>query len=289
MHPFSFARVRELLRLPARGQQRIGQLNRVDGFFRSTCTPLRIAVVMFVALLASGCASSPARTTTDDPWQALNRGVYKFNDTLDDAALKPVAKGYKKITPGWLRTGIGNLLHNIEYPATIINQFLQGKGVTGLKDTGRFLANTTLGLGGLFDVATSMGLEAHDEDLGQTLAVWGVPSGPFVTMPFFGPSNVRDAPSRIADFFLDPLGYIDTPWEVIWAKRGVDVVHTRAELLPIDSTLERTFDPYAFTRDAWIQQREFDIFDGNPPAEEYEDFNENDDPGAGEKPEPETP
>ena len=262
-------------------------MNRV--LLRLSCKPLRIAAIAFAALLASGCASAPARTTMDDPWQGLNRGVYKFNDTLDRAALKPVAKGYKKITPGWLRTGIGNLLTNLEYPATILNQFLQGKGVTALKDTGRFLANTTLGLGGLFDVATPMGLEAHDEDLGQTLAVWGVPSGPFVTMPFFGPSSVRDAPSRIADFFLDPLGYMDVPWEVTWGKRGIDVVHTRAELLAIDPTLERTFDPYAFTRDAWVQQREFDIYDGNPPQEEFEDFSEDENPAPGAEPNSESP
>jgi phospholipid-binding lipoprotein MlaA len=239
--------------------------------------PARGCAVILAALLASGCASAPGRTTPDDPWQGLNRGVYKFNDTLDRAALKPVAKGYKKVTPGWMRTGIGNFLSNLEYPATILNQFLQGKGTTGLKDTGRFLFNSTLGLGGLFDVATPMGFESHDEDLGQTLAVWGVPSGPFVTVPFFGPSSLRDAPSRVADFFLDPLTYAnDIPWEVTWGKRAVDIVHTRAELLTLDPTLQRTFDPYAFVRDAWVQQREFEIFDGNPPPEEFEDFGDED-------------
>jgi phospholipid-binding lipoprotein MlaA len=252
---------------------------------------VRAAVIAFASLLGAGCASAPGRTTPDDPWQGLNRSVYTFNDTLDRAALKPVAKGYKKVTPGFIRTGIGNFLANLEYPATILNQFLQGKGKTGLKDTGRFLFNTTLGLGGLFDVATPMGLDAHDEDLGQTLAVWGVPSGPFVTLPFFGPSSVRDAPSRVVDFFLDPLGYADVPWEVTWGKRGIDVIHRRSELLNLDPTLQRTFDPYAFTRDAWVQQREFEIFDDNPPPEEFEDFSEEPDATAAEPPEqkPETP
>ena len=228
---------------------------------------MRAAALILVALAAAGCAATPGRTSGDDRWEGLNRGVYKFNDTIDRAALKPVAKGYKAITPHWLRVGIGNFLHNLDYPATALNAFLQGKGVQGLRDTGRFLVNTTFGLAGILDVATAVGLEAHDEDFGQTLAVWGVGSGPFVNLPFFGPSSVRDAPSRVVDFFVDPLSYMDVPWEAQWAKRGIDVVHSRAELLTLDPTLQRTFDPYAFIRDAWVQQREFEIFDGNPPPE----------------------
>jgi phospholipid-binding lipoprotein MlaA len=238
---------------------------------RGAVAPFRALSILLIALLAAGCAT-PGRTTADDPLERFNRGAYKFNDTVDRAALKPVAKGYKKITPHWLRAGIGNFLANIEYPTTAANQFLQGKGKLGLRDTGRFLANTILGLGGLFDVATAMGLEANDEDLGQTLAVWGVQSGPYLTLPIFGPSSVRDAPSRILEFFFDPLTYVDVPWEAEWGKRVLDGVHSRAELLPLDATLERTFDPYAFMRDAWVQQREFVIFDGDPPAPELEDF-----------------
>lgn len=229
---------------------------------------LRAVVLSFAALLAAGCAATPGRTAIgEDPWEGFNRGVYKVNDTVDRAALKPVAKGYRKVTPGWIRRGIGNFFANLEYPATIVNQFLQGKGVTGLKDTGRFLLNTTLGLGGLFDVATPIGLEAHDEDFGQTLAVWGVGSGPFLNLPLFGPSTVRDAPSRVFDYFVDPLTYSEVAWEVEWGERALKTVHSRAELLPLDATLERTFDPYAFIRDAWLQRREFEIYDGNPPPE----------------------
>lgn len=253
---------------------------------RRMLSTMRALALVFVVLAASGCAATPGRTVNDDRWEGLNRGVYKFNDTVDRAALKPVAKGYRKITPGWMRTGIGNFFGNLDYPITIVHQFLQGKGVAGLKDTGRFLVNTTLGLGGIFDVATPMGLLANDEDLGQTLAVWGVGSGPYVTLPFLGPSSVRDAPSRFADFFLDALSYVDVPWEATWGKRALDAVHTRAELLPLDQTLERTFDPYAFMRDAWVQQREFEIFDGNPPPEVLdEEFMEEDE--AAVEPEPE--
>jgi phospholipid-binding lipoprotein MlaA len=233
---------------------------------------LRAAAVALIAVLAAGCAATPGRTTSDDRWEGLNRGVYKFNDAVDRAALKPVAKGYRKITPRWMRVGIGNFLGNLEYPATAVNQFLQGKPKMGLRDTGRFLLNSTLGVAGLFDVATSIGLEANDEDLGQTLAVWGVGSGPYLTLPFFGPSTLRDAPARIADFVFDPFSYTDPPWEAVWGVRALDVVHSRAELLTLDPTLQRTYDPYAFIRDSWLQQREFAIFDGNPPPETLEDF-----------------
>jgi phospholipid-binding lipoprotein MlaA len=249
---------------------------------------LRAAVLLSVLALAAGCAATPGRTPVgEDPLEGFNRGVYKFNDTVDRAALKPVAKGYRKITPGFVRRGIGNFFANLEYPTTIVNQFLQGKALTGLKDTGRFLLNTTLGIGGLFDVATPIGLEAHDEDFGQTLAVWGVGSGPYITLPFFGPSTLRDAPSRIFDYFVDPLTYADVKWEIQWGERALKTIHGRAELLPLEGTLERTYDPYAFIRDAWLQRREFEIFDGNPPPETLdeefldEDFDDETDESGG--------
>lgn len=239
----------------------------------------RAAALILLAITAAGCAANPGRTLPDDRWEGFNRGVYKFNDAIDRAALKPVAKGYKKITPHWMRVGIGNFLGNLEYPSTAANQFLQGKPLKGLRDTGRFLLNSTLGVGGFLDVATAVGLEANDEDLGQTLAVWGVGSGPYLMLPFLGPSSVRDAPSRMVDFFLEPLTYVDVPWEATWGKRAVGIVHSRAELLTLDPTLQRTFDPYAFIRDSWTQQREFAIFDGNPPPEVLdEEFGEEDEP-----------
>ena len=237
-------------------------------------SPLRAAAAVLIALLAAGCAATPGRTTNDDRFESLNRGVYKFNDAVDRAALKPVAKGYRNVTPHWLRVAVGNFLGNLEYPMTIVNQFLQGKPKLGLRDTGRFLINTTLGIGGLMDPATSAGLEANDEDLGQTLAVWGVSSGPYLNLPFFGPSTLRDAPSRMVDFFFDPLTYVDVPWEAVWSRRVLDAVHTRSELLPLDATLQKTYDPYAFIRDSWLQRREYAIFDGNPPPEQLEDFEE---------------
>jgi phospholipid-binding lipoprotein MlaA len=246
----------------------------MSSLIRGAIAPTRAIAIIAILLTAAGCAATPGRTRSDDPWEGANRGIYKFNDTLDRAALKPVAKGYRAITPRWLRTGVGNFFSNLSYPATVVNQFLQGKPGTGVRDAGRFLLNSTIGVGGLLDVATPLGLVANDEDFGQTLAVWGVGSGPYITMPLFGPSSLRDAPSRVFDYFLGPLEYMHIPWEAEWGLRGIDIVHTRSELLPLDATLQSAFDPYAFVRDAWVQQREFAIYDGNPPPETLEDFSD---------------
>jgi phospholipid-binding lipoprotein MlaA len=237
-------------------------------------TLMRAAPLVLSALFIAGCASAPGRTTNEDPYEGFNRGVYKFNDTLDRAALKPLAKGYRKVTPGFVRTGIGNVLSNLEYPGTFVNQFLQGKWVLGFRDTGRFLLNSTLGVAGIFDVATPLGLEKNDEDFGQTLAFWGVSSGPFINLPLLGPSSMRDAPARAFDWLTNPLQYTEIPWEAEWGQRVIAVVHQRSELLPLDETLQRTYDPYAFIRDAWTQQREFNVYDGNPPPETLEDVME---------------
>ncbi len=247
--------------------------------------PVRLLTLLPILLLAAGCATTPGRTSADDPWEGFNRGVYKFNDTLDRAALKPVARAYRKVVPNWMRTGVGNFFTNLTYPTTVLNQFLQGKPVMGLKDLGRFLLNSTLGLGGLFDPASSAGLPANDEDFGQTLAVWGVGSGPYLVLPFLGPSSVRDGVSRVGDYYSGILHNADIDWEVEWGLRGLQVVNDRAELLPLDGTLQRTFDPYAFMRDAWVQRREDEIYDGEPPEEPLEleeDWLDPEDPASDE-------
>lgn len=230
------------------------------------------ATCLFVALTAlTGCATAPGRTTAADPWEGFNRGVYRFNDFADRAALKPVARGYEKITPDWFRTGVGNFFTNLTYPTVILNQLLQGKPGMAGRDTGRFLINSVLGIGGLFDVAVHAGLAENDEDFGQTLAVWGVPSGPYFTIPLFGPSTARDAPSRIADYFSGTTRYIDLHWQEEWSVRALEVVNDRAELLPLEGQFEQVFDRYGFIRDAWIQRREYQIFDGNPPEPTFDD------------------
>jgi phospholipid-binding lipoprotein MlaA len=226
-------------------------------------------MLVIVLGLAAGCASTGTKSTriAADPWEGFNRQVYAFNDTVDRWTLKPVAKAYDTVTPKFLRSGIGNFFDNLTYPATIVNQLLQGKAGLAARDAGRFMMNTLFGAAGFFDVATRAGLEEHDEDFGQTLAVWGVPSGPFVVLPFLGPSSVRDTPSTFAEYFVDPLTYADLHWQEQWALRGLEVIDARADLLPLEPTLERAFDPYAFVRAAWLQRRTYQIYDGDPPEE----------------------
>jgi phospholipid-binding lipoprotein MlaA len=228
------------------------------------------ALALLGSLLLSGCAT-PGRTSGADPWIDANRGVYKFNDELDKAAVKPVAQAYKKITPIWFRAGTGRFFSNLGYPVTIVNQLLQGKPLLFLQDTGRLLTNSTLGLGGAFDVADRMGMPAHNEDFGQTLAVWGVPSGPYVMLPVLGPSTTRDAPGLIPEFFTGVLGLADAPFGTKFAARALQLVDTRATLLSAEGALEDANDKYVFVRDAWIQRREYLIFDGDPPVETFEE------------------
>jgi phospholipid-binding lipoprotein MlaA len=221
----------------------------------------------FLCLLMSGCA-----TTRDnpDPWEGLNRKTYAFNDALDRAVMKPVAQGYQRVTPAFVQEGVNNFFDNIEDVATSLNNFLQGKPKEGLSDAGRFLANTVLGVFGLWDVATPMGLEKHYEDFGQTLGVWGVQSGPYLVLPLLGPSTARDAPAKV----VDPAWYykdVVDPERLYWGLWGLDKVRTRANLLKAESVLEEAaLDKYTFIRDAWLQRRRSQVYDGNPPREKEE-------------------
>jgi phospholipid-binding lipoprotein MlaA len=233
------------------------------------------ALIAFLALASAGCATTGERTRSD-PIEGFNRGVYKFNDALDRAVLKPTAKAYVKVMPEWFRTGVGNFFMNLKGPGTIINQLLQGKFREAGQDTGRFLLNTTFGLGGVIDVATMNDLPQHDEDLGQTLGKWGVPPGAYLVIPFLGPATLRDGPSRIADTFLEPLYWYDND-EARWGSLALSFIDDRARLLPLDDTLAETYDPYAFIRDAYLQRRQYLVYDGEPPEEpieEFEDFEE---------------
>jgi phospholipid-binding lipoprotein MlaA len=172
-----------------------------------------------------------------------------------------------------MRKGVTNFSTNLRGPLHIINNFLQGDAGEGASETGRFLVNSTAGVLGLFDVATRMGLERHEEDFGQTLAVWGVPSGPYVIVPFFGPQTLRDALALPLDFLADPLTYYeeDRVRYALWAVRVIDL---RARLLGIEPFLEDSFDRYLAVRESYLQNREFEIYDGNPPEDEdfYDDF-----------------
>ena len=228
---------------------------------------------MVLALLAAtvlgGCATAGAPTR--DPWESFNRKTFAFNDAVDQAVMKPVAQGYQKVVPSFAREGINNFYDNIEDIGTSLNNFLQGKPREGLSDAGRFLVNTFLGVFGLWDLATPMGLEKHSEDFGQTLGVWGVESGPFLVLPFLGPSTVRDGTAR----FVDPRwywgDYVD-PERLYWGIWTLDKIRIRANLLQAESVLEgAALDRYTFIRDAWVQRRRSQVFDGNPPRPKEDD------------------
>lgn len=242
--------------------------------------------VVLVALLSSGCAGTPpaAQKSPADPWEKLNRGTHRFNNAVDRAVLKPVATAYRDHVPQPVRTGVANVLDNLEQPSIIVNQFLQGKVFAGLQDTGRFMLNSTFGLAGLFDLATRAGVDKHDEDFGQTLGVWGVPSGPYLEIPFLGPSTVRDVPGRAVDAFnLNTLGdeipLLKNDW-FEYSRIGLSAIDSRAELLSLDRLRAQAFDEYVFVRDAWLQRREYNVRDGDVPEEEpLEEFPDEEMPG----------
>lgn len=233
---------------------------------------------VILTLVMTGCASTEYVENERDPWQGFNRTVYGFNDTLDQALLKPVAKGYQAVAPDFVETGVRNFFSNINDVSVAFNNLLQGKVTDAVSDVGRVLFNTTIGLLGLFDVASEMGLQKHNEDFGQTLAAWGVDSGPYLMLPFFGPSTLRDSTSVPVDnFLLNPINHIDMEKSDRMYLMAVDVVSVRAELLSLEKTVDEiATDKYSFIREAYLDRRNFLVHDGEPPVEEslYEGLDE---------------
>ncbi|MGH8131511.1 MAG: MlaA family lipoprotein, partial [Steroidobacteraceae bacterium] len=216
--------------------------------------------------LLSACATTGV-TTPGDPLERMNRGTQRFNDAVDRAALKPVATAYRDHVPQVIRTGIGNVLTNLAFPTTIVNDLLQLKLKDTLIDIGRFALNTTIGIGGLLDPASHIGIRRNDEDFGQTLGRWGVPPGPYLVLPLMGPSTFRDAPSLAVDSQTDLRVQLDLDDGTRVALLVLSVVDGRAELLSVDQTIEAAFDRYAFVRDAWLQRREYKVRDGEASDE----------------------
>ena len=224
---------------------------------------------LLIPLLLSACALCGCATGPDprDPLEPFNRKVYAFNEAVDKAVLKPVAKGYVAVVPKLARRGVSNFFNNLGMVVTTLNDALQLKGTKVPVDFARFTTNIFLGLGGLIDMASELNIENRSEDFGQTLGYWGVASGPYVVLPLFGSSNTRDGPGLAVDFVVSPFFYWNPDAEVRWGLFTMDVVDTRANLLEAEKFLDTAaMDRYSFLRDSYLQRREYLIHDGTPPT-----------------------
>ena len=204
----------------------------------------------------------------NDPFEELNRDIFIFNEKLDEKLLKPAALTYRKVTPQFARTGVTNFFNNLEEIDTTINQVLQGEIKYAFNDAGRFVINSTIGLFGLIDVASKMGLERHEEDFGQTLGVWGFDSGPYIMIPFLGPSNPRDLLSRPISSFLSGTFAMEDN-DVKLTLVGIDALETRERLLDAETLI--IGDKYIFIKDAYVQSREYEINNGSTEDDEFLD------------------
>ncbi len=245
-------------------------------------SPASVLLVPALALLLGACATTQGPSNPKDPLQPINRVTYKFNDVLDRAVLKPVAKGYRFVVPEFARIGVHNFFSNLNDVTVTVNDLLQGKVVQGGHDALRFTLNTTIGLLGFVDVATRAGFEKHNEDFGQTLGVWGVGPGPYLVLPLLGPSTLRDTVGIIGDLPTSPYTRFQ---HVSVAHRNesyaLSAVSTREGLLDTEDLLTDASvsgDTYNFLRDAWLQRRQSLVYDGHPPADPDDSLD--DDPGA---------
>ena len=227
------------------------------------------SVLMLSVLMMTACASiqQTERVAKIDPFERVNRVVFSFNETADQYVIKPIAEGYKFVLPEFVRTGVTNFFGNINDVLIGANNLLQGKPANAASDIGRFFINSTVGVLGLFDVATDMGLDKNREDFGQTLGVWGFSDGPYIVMPFFGASNVRDTVGFVVDVktdFMINTNKLNSDEKT--AINGLRIINRRADLLDAGQLLEdAAFDKYSFLRDGYLQRRRNQIYDGDPP------------------------
>lgn len=249
---------------------------------RIYCYRLPIIASILIQTMLVGCAGTippapPEERSPADPWEPLNRRISNFNDGLDSVSTEPLARGYQAVLPDFVQRGIGNFSSNLATPLFIVNNLLQGKFKRSLSETGRFLANSTWGILGFVDVGAELGMETYREDFGETLAVWGVPDGPFVVIPVLGPRTLRDAIMIPANFFFD-IGYHIDDDATRWTIYGIRLVDVRARLFVAEELLEGSYDRYLAIREAYLQRRRYLIFDGNPPEDEdfYDDFYDED-------------
>jgi phospholipid-binding lipoprotein MlaA len=232
-----------------------------------------IAVTALTACAGNIPAAPKEERAEYDPWEPMNRRISNFNEGFDKVTFKPLAKGYEKIMPGFVKKGVTNFSLNLFSPMFIINNFLQGKPGRGAKEFGRFVINTIWGIGGLADVATHSGIESSPETWGQTFAVWGIPDGPYVVIPILGPHTVSSAFAVPLNFASDPTFYLDDSTEK-WLLYGIRTIDIRMRLFPAEELIADSYDRYLAIRESFLQNRRFRIFDGNPPEDDdfYDEF-----------------
>lgn len=233
-----------------------------------------LAAAALAALLLSGCATVPpsAAGPVADPFERWNRSVFTFNDKVDTAVLKPVAETYRDVVPAFVRTSVSNVLGNFYDVWSTANHLLQGKFGSGLEMGMRVLTNTVFGAAGIFDVATEAGMQRRSEDFGQTLGMWGLPSGPFLVLPFLGPSTVRDGAGLIVDRQAGP-SKLPSEDASRYSITALELINTRTNLLQAGSLVDRVaLDRYSFIRDAYLSRRRDALYDGAPPMETFDDF-----------------
>lgn len=235
--------------------------------FPSRWKPLKVLALVTFCLVMAGCTIAKPRT--DDPWERWNRKAYSFNDAADRAVIRPVAVGYRKITTPNMRRVLSNFFSNLRMPITMVNNLLQGRPKDFTRSTGRFLVNTTLGLAGFFDPASQMGLKLQEQDFGTTLAKWGVPDGPYLVLPLLGSTTARDVFRFPVDRLADPLSWYashrDLRLQAQYVPTWLFLITLRSRGIEAEGLLEGVYDPYVFYRDAYRQQRVYQIYDGNPP------------------------
>jgi phospholipid-binding lipoprotein MlaA len=232
-------------------------------------TPLSRISLLLAVLALSGCAATSGVKTPQDPFESMNRSIYKFNDALDRAVLKPVAKGYEVVVPKVGRTMVSNFFSHLDDVVVTVNDVLQLKLRQAVSDFGRVFINTTIGVLGLIDAASATGYEKHNEDFGQTLGYWGIGTGPFLMLPLLGPSNFRDGIGLYIDSVYSPVGFYKNVRvrNQSYILKGISI---RAGLLDSENILDTAqVDPYAFLRDAYLQRRQSLVYDGHPPRPKY--------------------
>ncbi len=242
----------------------------------------RFGILAFAAL-ATACATRPNQPPASevyDPWQGYNRSMFKLNNAIDGAVLEPVALGYRRVTTKSMRRSMRNFLANLGTPVTLANDILQLEFKRGGVTLGRFLLNSTLGIGGFMDPATEIGLEGHTEDFGQTLATYGVPPGPYLFVPVLGPTNLRDAPTMLIDAIFNPATYIATPAATYYqvSQTGANAITLREQFQdPLVDLRENSLDFYTSYQSFYLQARRNAIFNGVPQYDELPDFDDLDD------------